>query len=251
MNFAQMCSAIPVHQVMPVFFFSILSLATWHVPFIRWLVYPFQLFNTFTHELSHGMAALLTGGSFQRFSVHPNLSGLAWSSGGIRVIVLNAGYLGSAIAGGLVLVIAAHASDSGVVLLSLGVLLGVLCLLFVRNLFGVLSGFGLSALFVWTALAAPVDWHHLLLLFLAVQMMLNALNSLYELWRGSTQGQMQGSDAHAMQAITVIPAPIWALGWSLGALGIFVLSLGIAYCPGVLPAMEEWLQTQLQTPMLH
>ena len=56
--------------------FGLLLLATilivlWRIPGLGWLAYPFRLFGTFVHELSHGLAALGTGGSFRRFVVHP------------------------------------------------------------------------------------------------------------------------------------------------------------------------------------
>lgn len=79
----------------------------WQVPWLGSLAYPFRLFGTFVHELSHGLAAIATGGEFQRFSVSPDLSGLAWSAGGIRVVVSSAGYIGSAIFGGVL--VALHA----------------------------------------------------------------------------------------------------------------------------------------------
>lgn len=56
------------------------------------MVYPFRLFGTFVHELSHGLAAVATGGEFQRFSVQPDVSGLqlaeAWRDGLLKVLAL-------------------------------------------------------------------------------------------------------------------------------------------------------------------
>ena len=50
---------------------------------------------TLVHELGHGLAAILTGGSFLYFEVFPNGGGLAHTSGGLRFVVIPAGYLGA------------------------------------------------------------------------------------------------------------------------------------------------------------
>ncbi|MDD3146729.1 MAG: M50 family metallopeptidase, partial [Candidatus Riflebacteria bacterium] len=59
------------------------------------LVLPIKYLTVFFHELSHGLAAVLTGGSIVRIEVNANLGGVCWTAGGIRFIVISAGYLGS------------------------------------------------------------------------------------------------------------------------------------------------------------
>ena len=49
------------------------ALLTW-TPWITWLAYPFRLLVTLVHELSHGLAALATGGYFRNFVVFSNSS---------------------------------------------------------------------------------------------------------------------------------------------------------------------------------
>jgi len=53
---------------------------------------------TFFHEISHGIAALLTGGSIEKM-VHISGSGLCYTYGGSRFIVLQAGYIGAVVWG--------------------------------------------------------------------------------------------------------------------------------------------------------
>lgn len=207
------------------------SIILWRVSIVGLLFYPFHLFGTFVHELCHGLAAILTGGEFRRFIVNPNLSGLAWSAGGIRWIVIMAGYLGNALFGGLLVVISAWGLPSRQVLFWLGIVLGVLCLLFVRNLFGVVSGLLLAAGLVLAGRRLDDFWANALLMFLAVQSMLNAINSVFDLVKITTSvgGQYGHNDAMSMQKITMIPAPVWAVLWSMVSLGILVGSLILAY----------------------
>lgn len=208
-----------------------LALATvllMRLPLFGLLFYPFQLFGTFIHELSHGLAALLTGGGFERFAVHPDLSGVAYTRGGIALIVASAGYLGSALFGGALVWLAARGAPARTVLNWLGIGLGLLCLLFVRNLFGIASGLVLAA-GLWAAgRYLSAIWAEGLLLFLAVQMMLNAVDSLFGLLHISTFGGPH-NDAAIMAGLTGIPALFWALLWTFTAIAILIWSLRSAY----------------------
>jgi hypothetical protein len=191
----------------------------WQVPWLGWLAYPFRLFGTFVHELSHGLAAIATGGHFQRFSVQPDLSGLAWSAGGIRVVVSSAGYIGSAIFGGVLIALHARALSARVLLLGMGMVFGVLCLLFVRNLFGVASALVLTAALLFAGLKFSAAWRDGLLKVLALQLILDGYNSLFTVLHLARAGDTQ-TDAHAMAQLTWLPASFWAVAWMLASTAI-------------------------------
>jgi len=191
----------------------------WRVPWLGWVVYPFRLFGTFVHELSHGLAAIATGGNFQRFSVQPDLSGLAWSAGGIRAIVASAGYIGSAIFGGVLIALHARWLSARVLLLGMGIVFGSLCLLFVRNLFGIASALVLTAAMLYAGLKLAEDWRDALLKVLALQLILDGYNSLFTVLRLSGGGDLQ-TDAHAMAQLTWLPAWLWAVIWILASTAI-------------------------------
>ncbi len=198
------------------------------VPVLGWVFYPFSVFGTFVHELGHGLAAILTGGQFQRFVVNPDLSGNALSAGGTLWIVASAGYIGSALFGGLLTIISSRGVPARRVLLWLGVVLGVLCLLFVRNFFGAITGLGLAAALVFAGRRLTPLWADGLLLLLAVQMMLGSLNSLLDLLQLSVFGRTT-TDAALMAQATGIPAVFWALMWSAISGVILFFALRIAY----------------------
>jgi hypothetical protein len=195
------------------------------------LFYPFQLFGTFIHELGHGLAAIATGGEFRRFAVNPDLSGHALAAGGVGWIIAGAGYVGSAVFGGLLTVISARGVPARQALLWLGVIFGLLCLLFVRNLFGLFTGAALAVGLVFAAQRLRERWADALLLFLAVQMMLNSLNSVFDLVQISAASRAL-TDAEIMARATGIPAIIWALVWSAISIGVLVVSLRVAYQRG-------------------
>ena len=63
--------------------------------FFRWQA-------TFFHEISHGLAALATGGNVHKIEVNFSGAGLCHTSGGVRWAVSLAGYMGTALWGLLV-----------------------------------------------------------------------------------------------------------------------------------------------------
>jgi hypothetical protein len=183
--------------------------------------------------LCHGLAAILTGGSFQRFAVLHDRTGIAWYRGGIRWIVTSAGYMGCAGVGGLLLLAAASDLQAGDVLFWMGLGL-LLTLLFVRNLFGMLSGLGLAGALLYLGTHLSTAWAETLLLFLAVQVMLNAVQSLFDLVQISRMRLDLPTDAQIMREMTGIPAFIWAALWTLISITLLIWLLTVAYGPRAL-----------------
>lgn len=198
------------------------------LPLIGIVLYPFVLFKTFVHELWHGLAALLTGGSFLSFEIYADGSGLAWTAGGRRWIIASAGYLGASLSGGLLLVLAARGVPSRALLGVLGAGLMVLCVVLAGNAFGRVSGLAIGAGLLLAALYLTPAWRDGLLLVLAVSLALDALNSLLVLTRLSVLSDRH-TDAATMAELTGIPALFWALLWIALSLLILYLALRLAY----------------------
>jgi len=53
----------------------------WQVPWLGWLAYPFRLFGTFVHELSHGLAAIFF--ALSMIFVWRSFYGMRIGSGGL------------------------------------------------------------------------------------------------------------------------------------------------------------------------
>jgi hypothetical protein len=229
MGFARFFQDWRQREIVTVLGLGLLMLILWRIPLFGLLFYPFQLFNTFVHELSHGLVAIATGGGFNRFVVRPDLSGTAWSVGGIQWIIVSAGYIGSALFGGILTILAAWGAPARRVLFWLGGALGLLCLLFVRNLFGIVTGFGLAAGLILAGRRLGPLWADGLLLLLAVQAMLNSLDSMFDLVGFSLALGGPRTDAQIMQDTTGIPAIFWALLWTTISVVILIVSLRVAY----------------------
>lgn len=199
------------------------------VDWLRPLAYPFRLLLTLVHELGHGLAALATGGRFLRFVVFADGSGLAYTAGGWRLVVIPAGYLGAA-AFGAALILAGRSHrgaraalalvGASVVLLTLRYSLPTLFTAqFAAGLLTTASGLVLGALLVWIGLAAGVRWAVFTLYLLAIEAGLAAFTDLWTLI-GLAANDAVATDARSMAELTHLPAVVWAVVWALAAAAI-------------------------------
>ena len=127
------------------------ALYFWNSP----VLLPVKYLTVFFHELSHALAALLTGGEVISIEVNSNQGGLAYTRGGWQFVVLTAGYLGSLLWGSVILLAAAKTRHDQQITAGLGVLLLLVTAIWVRNLEGViicaLTGFGLLGIAAYSS----------------------------------------------------------------------------------------------------
>ena len=190
------------------------------------LAYPFRLLTTIVHELSHGLVTLLTGGVFLRFVVFPDGAGMAYTAGGIRWLIIPAGYVGAALFGAALITLGRSHQRSRVALGVLGAALALLTLRyglptvfsaqFLSGLLTVGTGVGLGALLLVAAWRVGARGSLFLLNLVAFWVGLSALGDLGTLFTVTTvSGLGDLSDAHAMARITFLPPAFWALVWVL------------------------------------
>jgi hypothetical protein len=101
------------------------------------VLYPFKIFSTWVHELSHGTAAILVGGGISKLLIYPDTSGLAWTytsgSSFERGFVASAGYTGTAVLGMILLLFRRTHRGPTVGTIGIGVTIILSCLMYVRN----------------------------------------------------------------------------------------------------------------------
>jgi hypothetical protein len=203
-----------------------------------WSLYVDKLQVTFLHEASHGLAAILTGGQVERFTIEPDTSGLCYNRGGFQPFIAMAGYMGSCFFGGAMLVAARKRGWARWVVLGLGLFMVGFTVLYGRNLMAWLVGLGWGAFFGWAALRGR-GWHlSLLLSFMAVRNSLNALTDLRVLLHISGYGGAL-TDAQIMSNTFtggLVPAMVFALIISVASLAILGGFVWLAFKPaGRLP----------------
>ena len=110
--------------------------------YLSYTLYPFKIFSTWIHELSHGTAAILVGGGIQKLLIYPDTSGLAYTytsgSSFERGFVASAGYTGTAVLGMILLLFRRTHRGPTIGVLTIGIIILLSCLMYVRNLFGLI-----------------------------------------------------------------------------------------------------------------
>jgi len=105
--------------------------ALWQTP----VVTPLKILVVFLHELSHALAAWLTGGTVTQISLSPQQGGFAITRGGNVFVILSAGYLGSLLLGVALLMTALRSQMDRTVIAGLGIVMALVTVFYVRDLF--------------------------------------------------------------------------------------------------------------------
>lgn len=202
--------------------FFALGVIFWHSS----VLLPLKLLVVMMHESGHALATLLVGGHIQRVVIASDQSGACISAipPGFfdAVTVYSAGYLGSAVAGSLLLILTFRFGLRRTVLVGLAIWLLGVGIFLSGNAFTL--GFCAVMAVVLLVLArylkaSVVEW---LNLFLAAFSSLYAVLDLRDdLWNGAVRGS---SDAGLLAHLTHVPAVVWAVLWSLFALVLLGIS---------------------------
>lgn len=186
------------------------TLVLWDTP----LVYPLKVLVVFFHELSHAMAAMLTGGEVSRITLSPDLGGVTWTRGGWRLAILPAGYLGSMAWGALLVLGAAWTTRDRQISLALGVFLLLVTVVYVRSLFGFGCGLLFSGLLIVSGLRLSEGFNDLLLSFVGLTSMLYALLDIRDDLISRTVAE---SDASQFAQLIPLPPVVWGVLWGVVA----------------------------------
>lgn len=174
------------------------------------VVYPIKLFVVLTHEISHGLAAILTGGKIMAIQINEYLGGECISQGGSRLFIASAGYLGS-LGFGVILFLSAY--NKKLALWSCTII-SVILLLFTANF--MYGGIGIALSMLYTVLLflsprffKPIANSYLLKILGLVSIlyvMIDIKEDIFTL-------QIEPSDAQMLADITGIPSILYGMVW--------------------------------------
>lgn len=192
---------------------TLLTLAAAAGVYVLWntpVVYPLKIFVVFLHEISHGLAAVASGGEIVRIELSADQGGVCWTRGGSRFLTASAGYLGSMLWGALFLVAAARTRFDRLLVGLVGAFVLAVTALYVRSGFGLVYGLLAGALLIGAATSfgeAVSD---------ALLRVIGAVSCLYAPWDIASDlllRDVPGSDAHTIAKITYVPAVVWGVFW--------------------------------------
>jgi len=181
--------------------------------------------GTYHHELCHGIASLATGGEFHKFHVHPSGNGLCITSGGNRYLTVAAGYVGTVLAGAILLAQSINYLPA-VVLLQIMTLLLALSTLKAGDIHTAAIGITVAAALGVSSVLFPNAWMtRFLMNFLGVLLVWQGIAALKVLLIVSATKEGTGSDAEVLGALTNKHPLFWALVLS----GIAIVILLMVY----------------------
>ena len=196
--------------------------------FVAW---PFRVFVVFLHEISHGLAAVATGGRIVSIGLSFDEGGVCVTRGGSRFLILSAGYLGSLLWGALFLLLGARRRRAPGVVALIGLFTLVVTLVYVRTWFGFLYGLLAATALMLVASRLKAEASEILLTAIGV------MSCLYAVWDIASDVLLRSipcSDASALAGLTGIPAILWGLLWIAASIWVVVAvmrRLGVRRAP--------------------
>jgi hypothetical protein len=197
--------------------------ALWHTP----VLFPFKLITIYVHEAAHALAGWLTGAKVEGIEVHAEEGGVTHLRGGSMWLILPAGYLGSSVFGGVLLLLGTRAGLAKWTALGLAGVM-VFLLAWATNWltrFLTLGFVGLIGVLWWLQEGAFLPY---LVLFVGT---MSAMYAVYDIFDDTIRRTVPQSDAYKMSQLTGIPSVVWGGLWMLFSLGMLVgvLYLGIRF----------------------
>ena len=206
----------------------VLTVVMYAVPQGYYVAYPMILLSTLAHEMGHGLAAMLVGGSFEKFVIYEDASGVATWSGDVgrfaRALVSAGGLVGPAIVGSIFFSFAKRAEN---LFVFFGVFLIAADLLVVRNVFGVAFVGGCALVSLWLGLRASKATQQIAAYFIGIQLALSVFSRgdyLFMEYAETANGKMPSDVAHMAEALLL---PYWVWGLICGAVSVLCLVVGI------------------------
>ena len=169
---------------------------------------PLNWLESYFHEISHGIAALVTGGEIMRIQLFANGAGLCTTRGGLSFVISFFGYAGATFWGWLLFKLANSHQRTAQVVSGLMIVLLLASLIFVRDLLTIIIISSLAVMFVFTIKMRRLYTLQLLLKFFGLSILLNSLFSPTYLFDGRDLG-----DGAALASMTMVPELVWVLLW--------------------------------------
>ncbi|MBT5909416.1 MAG: M50 family metallopeptidase [Opitutae bacterium] len=201
-----------------------------HVFWNTIIIYPLKILTVFFHELSHALAAIVTGGKVLEIVLVPEQGGHCLIAGGNGFLVSSAGYLGSLIWGGIILVSAANSRRDKQIMIALGAILIVVSFIWIRPFisFGFIFCIILGGAMIGVGKYLPDkvnDW------VLRTVGLTSCLYATLDVKDDTIDRNLRQSDAGRLAEITGMPSLFWGYFWmALAIMGTicFILLASLA-----------------------
>lgn len=208
MNLKRISRKIQWKELISLLFIMLAVVYLWNT----WVVYPLKILVVFFHELSHGLMAVITGGSIKEIRIVAAQGGVAVTAGGNRFLTLSAGYLGSLVLGGVILVLATRTRYDQTIATVIGGLMILISLLFVRPIisFGIFFGLLAGLAMIAAGKYLSEDSNDFILKVIGLT---SCLYAVLDIKSDVLDRPYLRSDARMLAELTHLPTIFWGLLW--------------------------------------
>jgi len=196
---------------------TIASIILWETP----VIYPFKIMVVLFHEISHGIAAILTGGKVIELNIALDLSGICKIEDGNSFIIASSGYLGSLLFGMLLFYSSFNKKLSHIVLLIISGIIIIFLINSSKNEYLILITTMVLLLLIVIIYKSPTFFSSILLKSLGI---ISCIYVLIDIKQDIFDSTNSYSDASMLAELTGIHQAIWGLIWlGLSVIGILYL----------------------------
>lgn len=185
------------------------------------IIYPIKLITVLLHEISHGIAAILTGGQIIELDIAMDLSGFAKIEGGNSFIIAFSGYVGSFFFGMLIFYSAYKKNFRNIFLPIISILIIIFLINSSKNINLILIAIGIIILLFLINHFLP---HFIFDLILKIQGLVSCTYVIIDIKHDVMESSTTFSDASVLAEMTGISQITWGIIWLLIlAVGFFIL----------------------------
>lgn len=234
------------------FIILFLTLIIVKIPALSIIFMPLNQFSTLIHELSHALATVLTGGHVTGMTIVPDgmgHGGLTFSQGGLRFLVVQAGYMGTTLFGCALVALSKNPKFSKMILQGLALMTllstiffigpGILSASFIQSILSFIVGLLLAGAMYYAGTKLKYAQAHWLVLFLAINVAMDSLNSIWVIIGSSLNPFAAYSDATTMQNNFFLPAIFWSLLWALTSVAMLSFTIWRTHAFSFVPKKSD------------
>lgn len=205
----------------------------WQIPYGQQLLYPLTLLATFSHEMGHGLTAMLLGERFDHLLLHADGSGMAiWHGNPGRIttaLIAAGGLVGPTVAGIALLLLSRSPRYARAMLATLAALVTLSVVVWLRNPFGAVFLLALAATLALAAKVLPDAAAAFVLHLIALTLCLSWFSDLDYMFsvQAMVDGVAQPSDSAVMA--NALGLSYWFWGGVVAAFSLAVALLGIGF----------------------
>ena len=181
---------------------------------------PFNCLESYFHEISHGIAAILTGGSVVSIQLFASGAGLCTTQGGLSFVISFAGYAGATLWGwGIYKLAGSHQGVAKIFSMLILILLVSSIVFWGKDPLTWFILVILAVLFLLPIKLQKIHYLQRLMQLFGLLILLNSLSSPSYLLDGRHLG-----DGAALASMTFIPEIVWVVIWfSIALLALYSL----------------------------